>query len=290
MHRQTGRWNGFCREMQAEAIVSRRCQGGQQLELRGRSGGARELAGAADKLDFLGVAPTRQKAAQASSTLLMRKTWLTSRDEEHFSDTSARFWRCHDTVKRSPVLDSALKKEGMSLRRRRNAGLPGKPASDREEDGDPSELRFKQHWSKLKQESMDLDLFDGTSAEEEEEILISAPTAAPERSLLDGGARARSKGRAEMSSSRGSMTHRTRHQASTPRMAHSFHSQSGLASDEEDTSSPWISQAAGGARSFRKPSKGAVHLPALMRSTSKMREANQSSGSGFFDVGPAWRA
>eukprot|EP00440_Ansanella_granifera_P064379 gb/GFBE01069798.1/.p1 GENE.gb/GFBE01069798.1/~~gb/GFBE01069798.1/.p1 ORF type:complete len:806 (+),score=176.60 gb/GFBE01069798.1/:1-2418(+) len=149
MLRQNERWSTFRRSMHGEALVQR----DQERALRGRLSTTGGRVDAVANLEFLGVNP---HGAFALRTLPPPRkilgAALTPKDEELFSQTSARFLRRFDIMKRDPGLQTALAKAGVP--RRLRAGNEGEDSSD------PMAIRFEQHWSKLRQDPVSLDLGD----------------------------------------------------------------------------------------------------------------------------------
>eukprot|EP00931_Biecheleriopsis_adriatica_P045278 TRINITY_DN25953_c0_g2_i1.p1 TRINITY_DN25953_c0_g2~~TRINITY_DN25953_c0_g2_i1.p1 ORF type:complete len:821 (-),score=177.97 TRINITY_DN25953_c0_g2_i1:59-2521(-) len=138
MLRQTERWFTYRRTMHAEALGDR--------NLRAKASGSKVDATA--NMEFLGVDPQGAYAARTLPPPRNVPTALTPKDEEHFSQTSARFLRRFETMKRDTGLQTCLAKMGASRRLR--------IGNHEEEDQDPMAIRFEQHWSKLRQDPFDL--------------------------------------------------------------------------------------------------------------------------------------
>jgi len=158
MLRQNERWFAFRRSMHGEAMIQR----DQDRHLRATISGSRVDAVA--NLDFLGINPQGSFAARTLPPPRKTGADLTAKDEELFSQTSARFLRRFDMMKKDPGLENALSKAGLSRRltkqermRPENKGRLRK-SLDNEDVPDPMAIRFEQHWSKLRQDPIKLDL------------------------------------------------------------------------------------------------------------------------------------
>ena len=138
MLRQNERWFTFRRSMHGEVLMCRDQERGSAV----RADTSIKRIDAIANFEFLGVNPHGPNAARTLPP--PRKTLgvhLTAKDEELFSQTSARFLRRFDNLKRDRGLQKALRKNG-AWERLKN-GM-------RNQDGfDPSQVRFEQQWSKL---------------------------------------------------------------------------------------------------------------------------------------------
>mmetsp|Transcript_105329 Transcript_105329/g.187227 ORF Transcript_105329/g.187227 Transcript_105329/m.187227 type:complete len:828 (+) Transcript_105329:130-2613(+) len=159
MLRQNERWFAFRRSMHGEAMIQR----DQERALTGQTTSGSRVD-AVSNLEFLGINP---QGSFASRTLPPpRKTGadLTAKDEELFSQTSARFLRRFDMMKKDPGLQIALSKAGLSRRlTKQERSQPEnkhrlRKSLDNEDVPDPMAIRFDQHWSKLRQDPIKLDL------------------------------------------------------------------------------------------------------------------------------------
>jgi len=159
MHRQTERWNAFRRSMHGEALSNlglRNQVCGVPRPLRDPASASRIDAVA--NLEFLGVNPASGLGESLLPLPQNKGVPLTPKDEELFSQASARFLRRFDIMKRDKGLREALARAGLMRRQRLHDGLPGSALDD--DDQDPMAFRFDQHWSKLREDPIGLDLDD----------------------------------------------------------------------------------------------------------------------------------
>ncbi|CAJ1368211.1 unnamed protein product [Effrenium voratum] len=146
MLRQNERWFTFRRSMHGEVLMCRDQE---------RGGGARAYTSthkvdALSNFEFLGVNPHGSFAGRTlPPPRKILGVHLTAKDEELFSQTSARFLRRFDHLKRDRGLRVALRKAGASERLL---------SSIRQDALDPMQIRFDQQWSKLQQDPVSLDL------------------------------------------------------------------------------------------------------------------------------------
>eukprot|EP00933_Yihiella_yeosuensis_P059367 TRINITY_DN6057_c0_g1_i14.p1 TRINITY_DN6057_c0_g1~~TRINITY_DN6057_c0_g1_i14.p1 ORF type:complete len:793 (-),score=133.69 TRINITY_DN6057_c0_g1_i14:249-2627(-) len=162
MYMQTERWFSYRRSMHGEARVRRdQERKHQQQHLSVTNGGIDAIA----NLDFLGVNPASATAARVLPPPRPQGVQLTRKDEEVFSQTSARFLRRFDVLKRDPGLERALKKQG-------RFGRFGEGAQD--EENDPMSFKFEQQWLQLRKDPISLDLG-------EDLIDISRPGTTPKK-------------------------------------------------------------------------------------------------------------
>ncbi|CAE8607152.1 unnamed protein product, partial [Polarella glacialis] len=141
MLRQNERWFSYRRSMHGAAIRNNQ-------DLRPNITSCRGVDAAAN-LDFLGVNLNSDLGKKTLPPPQKKGVHLTAKDEELFSQTSARFLRRYDMMKRDRGLRLALGR----------AGYPkhGNGLHD-EDENDPMAVRFDQHWSKLRQDPVSLDL------------------------------------------------------------------------------------------------------------------------------------
>lgn len=166
MFRQTERWFAYRRNLYGEAIMHKK-----QEHSRIYRASAVPAVDALANLEFLGVNPNSEYAKRMLPPPQVRGVHLTSKDEEFFSQMSARGLRRFEVVKRDPGLHMALARAGR-LRRTKVGMAEEDLAADFfacfSEEHDPMAIRFDQHWSKLGQGSialgLDIDL-DSTLAD-----------------------------------------------------------------------------------------------------------------------------
>jgi len=157
MYKQTERWNAFRRSMHGEALGNLTARSQMTgVGMRGHSSGSRVDAVA--NLEFLGVNPHSNLGESLLPLPQNKGVALTPKDEELFSQASARFLRRFDIMKRDPGLREALGKAGLMRNSRLHDGLPGSALDD--DDQDPMAFRFDQHWYKLQKDPIGLDLDD----------------------------------------------------------------------------------------------------------------------------------
>lgn len=159
MHKQTERWNAFRRSMHGEALSNlssknQLCGGGY----RGGPSSGNSRIDAVANLEFLGISPHTNLGSSLVPLPQSKGVFLTPKDEELFSQASARFLRRFDIMKRDPGLRVALKKAGHMRNNRLHDGLPGSSLDD--DDEDPMAFRFDQHWYKLQKDPIGVDLDD----------------------------------------------------------------------------------------------------------------------------------
>lgn len=160
MHRQVERWGAFRKAMHREAMsqVGLRNHGmSVHRPLRDPCSSARidPLA----NLDFLGVHPRSTLGKHLAQTPTRGPACLTAKDEELFSQASARFLRRVDIVTRDPGLHSALAKMGQQREVLVDRGHEGRWGSESGgHSSDPMSFRFEQHWAKLRKDQIGLDL------------------------------------------------------------------------------------------------------------------------------------
>mmetsp|Transcript_28060 Transcript_28060/g.63231 ORF Transcript_28060/g.63231 Transcript_28060/m.63231 type:complete len:739 (+) Transcript_28060:103-2319(+) len=147
MLRQNERWFTFRRSMHAEVLMCREQERGALF----RATASDNRIDAAANFEFLGVNPN---GAYAAKTLPPPRkalgVHLTPKDEELFSQTSARFLRRFEMMKKDKGLQRALRSVGASK---------GLLSSIRNQDApDPMQIRFDQQWTKLQQDPVNLDL------------------------------------------------------------------------------------------------------------------------------------
>lgn len=144
MLRQTERWFSFRRGLHGEALM-RRDQG---RPLKATVSGSRVDAVA--NLGFLGLSPTGDIAKRILPPPRKKGTELTTQDQEHCSQSSARFLRRFHIMKKDPGLQNALARAGAprSLR----TGLNDENVSD------PMAVRFEQQWARMRKDPISLDL------------------------------------------------------------------------------------------------------------------------------------
>lgn len=165
MLRQNERWFTFRRSMHGEVLMCRDQERGGAV----RADTSIKRIDAIANFEFLGVNPHGPNAARTLPP--PRKTLgvhLTAKDEELFSQTSARFLRRFDNLKRDRGLQKALRKNGAWERL--------KNGMRNQDSFDPTQVRFEQQWSKLQQDPVSLELenleetFRIPEAEEIEEL------------------------------------------------------------------------------------------------------------------------
>jgi len=179
MHKQTERWNSFRRSMHGEALGN--------LSARNQNTGGRSMASGSRidsiaNLDFLGVNPSSNLGASLLPLPQNKGSSLTPKDEELFSQASARFLRRFDIMKRDGGLREALAKAGLMRNARLHDGLPGSALDD--DDEDPMAFRFEQHWTKMQNDPVELDLDDAlpiteSSADKQAAASSSGPITFP---------------------------------------------------------------------------------------------------------------
>jgi len=158
MQRQTERWDAFRASIHRDAVGSRKskftiCGIPRTMRNDGDSFGFLSTEDASKNLEFLGMDPTSPLAAAAMKPPTARRcAALTPRDEELFSQASARFLRRVDVCERDRGLRKALAQLGCSTPRR-HGGLVG-------EEQDPQAFKLEQYWSKLRKDPIGLDLTD----------------------------------------------------------------------------------------------------------------------------------
>lgn len=133
MLRQTERWAAFRRSMHGQVASAPRA-------LRGPT--SRSKVDAAANFAFLGVHPSMVPHLLAPP--VHRSVALTAKDEEHFSQSSARFLRGYEFMKRDRDLRRALVRDGHSSGR-------GAGPNNRTEElhaHDASTFLFEQNWAK----------------------------------------------------------------------------------------------------------------------------------------------
>lgn len=156
MFRQTERWFAYRRNLHGEAIMHK-----NQERSRIYRASAIPAVDALANLEFLGVNPNSEYAKRMLPPPQVRGVHLTSKDEELFSQTSARGLRRFEAVKRDRGLHLALARAGR-LRRTKVGMAEEDLAADFfasfSEEHDPMAIRFDQHWSKLGRGSIALGL------------------------------------------------------------------------------------------------------------------------------------
>mmetsp|Transcript_107606 Transcript_107606/g.304204 ORF Transcript_107606/g.304204 Transcript_107606/m.304204 type:complete len:797 (+) Transcript_107606:79-2469(+) len=147
MHKQTKRWDAFCRGMKAESSER---NSSSRVDVVGN-------------LAFLGIRAA-DGATKGITTPLpqTRSVVLTHREEKHFSDASARFLRRFGAIKRDPALRNALARDGLIHQQVHESLLD----DGRDDDKDPMAFRLEQYWSKLSRDPIGLDLDDALSMDE----------------------------------------------------------------------------------------------------------------------------
>lgn len=155
MHKQTERWNAFRRSMHGEALGNLSARNPFTC---GRDPSSGSRIDAVANLEFLGVSPSTNLGQSLLPLPDNKGVALTPKDEELFSQASARFLRRFDIMKRDPGLRDALATAGLMRNSRLHDGLPGSALDD--DDQDPMAFRFEQHWYKLQKDPIGLDLDD----------------------------------------------------------------------------------------------------------------------------------
>lgn len=198
MHRQTERWNSFRRNMHGEALSSLTARN-QMM----RGGEAGSKIDAVANLEFLGINPSSnlgESLLRFPQNTFNRGVVLKPKDEELFSQASARFLRGFDIMKRDPELREALSVAGLMRNERLHDGLPGSSLDD--DDQDPMAFRFDQHWYKLQKDPVGLDLDDVFSIGDDAASKQNASQSVASMSVKHEGS---SGGRSSVKGRRGSM-------------------------------------------------------------------------------------
>lgn len=172
MHRQTERWNAFRRSMHGEALANLTRN---QISL-GHATSSGSRIDAVANMEFLGVNPHTSLGESLLPLPQSKGVALTPKDEELFSQASARFLRRFDIMKRDPGLRDALATAGLMRNARLHDGLPGSALDD--DDQDPMAFRFDQHWYKLQKDPIGLDLDDVLSEDSSKQIAAAASATA----------------------------------------------------------------------------------------------------------------
>jgi len=177
MHKQTERWNAFRRSMHGEALanLSARTQLGG-LGRRDPSAGGSKIDAVAN-LDFLGVNPHSNMGESLQPLPQNKAVALTPKDEELFSQASARFLRRFDIMKRDPGLREALAAAGLMRNSRLHDSLPGSALDD--DDQDPMAIRFEQHWAQLQKDPLALDDVLGEDSAKFATTVVATPASVP---------------------------------------------------------------------------------------------------------------
>lgn len=138
MPRQTERWDSFRWSMHGNAATS-----GRRAGLNASAN--LKFLGANSSVDPRRILPRRRGVERNLVS-------LTPKDEEHFSQASARFLRNFDNMRKDTGLRTALAKAGLDRRRH----LSGCLRDDYDESQDPMSFHFDQHWSKLRKDPIGL--------------------------------------------------------------------------------------------------------------------------------------
>eukprot|EP00928_Gymnodinium_smaydae_P053088 TRINITY_DN37166_c0_g1_i1.p1 TRINITY_DN37166_c0_g1~~TRINITY_DN37166_c0_g1_i1.p1 ORF type:complete len:771 (+),score=176.52 TRINITY_DN37166_c0_g1_i1:119-2431(+) len=138
MHRQTLRWEAFRKSLHGDSLGSQR----RQASLN-----------AAANYEFLGMSAKEEEEKHANITSRRVYAALTLKDQENFSQTSARFLRRFDAMRADPRLRRALAKAGLDRRKDLSDCLVDNPS----EESDPMKFHFEMHWSKLRKDPISLD-------------------------------------------------------------------------------------------------------------------------------------
>jgi len=154
MHNQSRRWDSF------------------RWSMHGQASSSRKGVNARSNLEFMGVNPNLPSLSRVVAPPTPRRTSLTAKDEEHFSQSSARFLRRFKGLRDDPGLRAALVKDGHHQRRH-----IGETLSDSDDDQqDPMSFHFNLHWSNFRKPI----LLDINGAEEVEVPTIPADQFADE--------------------------------------------------------------------------------------------------------------
>mmetsp|Transcript_127849 Transcript_127849/g.409455 ORF Transcript_127849/g.409455 Transcript_127849/m.409455 type:complete len:853 (-) Transcript_127849:258-2816(-) len=144
MHRQAERWQAFRRSMHGEAMASRQSQA-LRVPRPLRDPRSKSRVDPIANLDFLGVHP--ECVPEMLPPPVKGLAPLTAKDEELYSQSSARFLRKFGHLRKDAELRKALAEQGQ----------PHRHFDADHEAPDPMSFRFEQHWAKLGKFSMGLD-------------------------------------------------------------------------------------------------------------------------------------
>mmetsp|Transcript_136012 Transcript_136012/g.290766 ORF Transcript_136012/g.290766 Transcript_136012/m.290766 type:complete len:812 (-) Transcript_136012:100-2535(-) len=156
LHRQGERWSSFCQGLSHNTASGsfRGCQAlgvPRHLQEHGRR------VDILSNLEFLGISQERARSMRDTE---VKGAVLTYKDEELFSDVSARFLRRHEAIKHDPALHRALARAG--LRQLRTQLID----SSRDSSDNLMALTIKKYWYKLESDPVGTDLDDALREEE----------------------------------------------------------------------------------------------------------------------------